>query len=117
MIIKLTFKDNDFTPLLENYTNKIFDIGYYNSINEYSEFKRKIYKYESDNLSEKEKQQLKKQIENQLIINCRKYISSHKKAEYLIKSLEIKIVETITDKWQNNEVVYYITSNLKYLVM
>ena len=60
MIIKLTFKDNDFTPLLENYTNKIFDIGYYNSINEYSEFKRKIYKYESDNLSEKEKQQLKK---------------------------------------------------------
>ena len=111
------FKDNDFTPLLENYTSKIFDIGYYNSINEYSEFKRKIYKYENDNLSEKEKQQLKKLIENQLIINCRKYISSHKKAEYLIKSLEIKIVETIEDKWQNNEVVYYITSNLKYLVM
>ena len=117
MIIKLTFKDNDFTPLLENYTSKIFDIGYYNSINEYSEFKRKIYKYENDNLSEKEKQQLKKLIENQLIINCRKYISTHKEAEYLIKSLEIKIVETIEDKWQNNEVVYFITSNLKYLVM
>ena len=117
MIIKLTFNNNDFTPLLETYTSKIFDIGYYNSINEYSEFKRNIYKYENDNLSEKEKQKLKKLIENQLIINCRKYISSHKKSEYLIKSLEIKIVETITDKWQNNEVVYYITSNMKYLVM
>ena len=117
MIIKLTFKDNDFTPLLENYTSKIFDIGYYNSINEYSEFKRNIYKYENDNLSEKEKQKLKKLIENQLTINCRKYISPHKKAEYLIKSLEIKIIETIADKWQNNEVVYYITSNMKYLVM
>ena len=117
MIIKLTFKDNDFTPLLETYASKIFDISYYNSINEYSEFKRKIYKYENDNLSEKEKQKLKKLIEKQLIINCRKYISSHKKAEYLTKSLEIKIIETIADKWQNNEVVYYITSNMKYLVM
>lgn len=117
MIIKLTFNDNDFTPLLETYTSKIFDIGYYNSINEYSEFKRNIYKYENDNLSEKEKQKLKKLIENQLTINCRKYISPHKKAEYLIKSLEIKIIETIADKWQNNEVVYFITSNMKYLVM
>ena len=117
MIIKLTFNDNDFTPLLETYTSKIFDIGYYNSINEYTEFKRNIYKYENDNISEKEKQKLKKLIENLLTINCRKYISSHKKAEYLTKALEIKIVETITDKWQNNEVVYFITSNLKYLVM
>ena len=117
MIIKLTFNDNDYTPLLETYTSKIFDIGYYKNINEYSEFKRNIYKYENDNLSEKEKQKLKKLIENQLTINCRKYISPHKKAEYLIKSLEIKIIETIADKWQNNEVVYYITSNMKYLVM
>ena len=117
MIIKLTFNDNDFTPLLETYTSKIFDIGYYNSINEYSEFKRKIYKYENDNLSEKEKQKLKKLIENQIRTNCKKYLKKQNSSDYLIKSLEIKIIETIADKWQNNEVVYYITSNMKYLVM
>lgn len=117
MIIKLTFNDNDFTHILEDYADKIFDITYFDSINQFSEFKSNIYKLENDILTRTERQRLKETIENQIRTNCKKYLKKQNSSDYLIKSLEIKIVENIKDKWQNGEVVYYITSNMKYLVM
>ena len=36
---------------------------------------------------------------------------------YILKNIKIKIVHSITDKWHNGEVVYYFTSNMKYITM
>ena len=117
MIIKLTFKDNDFTHILEDYTNKIFDITYFNSISEFTEFKNNIKKYENDILTRTEIQELKEMLEKQIRKNCKKYLEKQNSSDYLMKNLEVKIVKAIEDKWHNGEVVYYFTSNMKYLTM
>ena len=117
MIIKLTFKDNDFTHILEDYTNKIFDITYFNSITEFAEFKNNIKKYENDILTRTEIQELKEMLEKQIRKNCKKYLEKQNSSDYLIRALEVKIVKAIEDKWHNGEVVYYFTSNMKYLTM
>ena len=117
MIIKLTFKDNDFTHILEDYTNKIFDITYFNSISEFTEFKNNIKKYENDILTRTEIQELKEMLEKQIRKNCKKYLEKQNSSDYLIRALEVKIVKAIEDKWHNGEVVYYFTSNMKYLTM
>ena len=117
MIIKLTFKDNDFTPVLEDYTNKIFDITYFDSISEFIEFKDNIRKYENDILTRTEIQELKEMLEKKIRKNCKKYLEKQNSSDYLMKNLEVKIVKAIEDKWHNGEVVYYITSNMKYLTM
>ena len=62
-------------------------------------------------------QELKEMLEKQIRKNCKKYLEKQNSSDYLIRALEVKIVKAIEDKWHNGEVVYYFTSNMKYLTM
>ena len=134
MIIRVTFHDNDFERLLIGFFSK----GLYGALgwankelrdkedptpNElllYKETSILIDKYLSMIQDEKEfsiedKSQLKALIEKAFKL----YLNTlyQESAEYLIKSLDISLIDKVEDKWENGEVLYYFPMHDKYIVM
>lgn len=135
MIIKFTFYDNDYTQVIQEFFEEggIFNSNNFRTMKDIVSFKENINNY-SDIIDTKYKKKIEKEIINAIKNIFTIYISNINEnskwsttgytardiienKEYILKKLEISIVEEISDIWQNGEVLYYITSNDKYLVM
>ena len=143
MIIKYTLKDNDFTQVIEKYLEEFgpFYVFNYTKYNELDEFKKLLKQYDDYNdkyneekeITKEEYNKIKFQLHNILMTNFAKYITDIKPnsnwstdgfnaqelqedKDYILKNIKISIVKSIPDQWENGEVVYFITSNQKYIV-
>lgn len=144
MIIKYTFNDNDFTQVIEKYLEEFgpFYAFNYNMYNGLDEFKKLLSQYDDYMDKYSEDKELTKEefnkLKNKLLIilkdNFTNYINNirinsnwhtdgldaidlQNSKNYILKNIKIKIVKSIPDQWENGEVVYYITSNQKYITM
>lgn len=144
MIIKYTFNDNDFTQVIEKYLEEFgpFYAFNYNMYNGLDEFKKLLSQYDDYMDKYSEDKELTKEefnkLKNKLLIilkdNFTNYINNirinsnwhtdgldaidlQNSKNYILKNIKISIVKSIPDQWENGEVVYYITSNQKYITM
>ena len=134
MIIRVTFHDNDFErPLISFFSKGLYGALRWankelrdkedptpNELLLYKETSILIDKYLSMIQDEKEfsiedKSQLKALIEKAFKL----YLNTlyQESAEYLIKSLDISLIDKVEDKWENGEVLYYFPMHDKYIVM
>lgn len=136
MIIKYTLKDNDFTQVIEQYLEEYgpFLAIHFRTLDDYIEFKKDVSRYGELPINSQEQKKLKEKLTETIKQRFKDYINSIKENSnwhtegmtakdlieskgYIFNNIKIEIVNSITDKWQNGEVVYYITSNMKYLTM
>lgn len=144
MIIKYTFKDNDFTQVIETYLDEFgpFYIMNFPTNLAYDKFKELLKKYDDyyDKYSEEkditldEVKEIRKELTTMLKANFAQYISNIRpnsnwhtegmdaiglqdNKEYILNHIHIEIVKSVTDQWENGEAVYYFTSNMKYVTM
>ena len=135
MIIKYTLNDNDFTQVIEQHLEEYGPfLGTLNTIDENIEFKDNIMKYDEMSKDDLERKALKQKLIKTIKQKFKDYINSIQpnsnwhtdgfnakelieSKSYILRNIRINIVNSISDKWQNGEVVYYFTSNMKYLTM
>lgn len=144
MIIKYTFNDNDYTQVIEKYLEEFgpFYSFNYSNYKELDEFKKLLRQYddymdkynEDKELTKEEFKKVKLELHDILLSNFVEYIRKIKSnsswhtegmnaedlqesKEYIFRNIKIYIVKSIPDQWENGEVVYYITSNQKYITM
>lgn len=127
MIIRATFNDNDYTDVLTEYFDRfMFDHYYYgiNDIEDPKEFKEKRIQaeeilekavYKPNELTDEEKKIFINRIVEGLKITVTKYYGGHLK--HLIENIDVKIVDSVADKDENGEVVYYFLSKQLYIEM
>lgn len=133
MIIRTTFKDNDFITVLENYWNQFWFKNYYCHLEELNkrtdeqglrEWRDKH--VEAEDLLEKvfykESEVTVKELrrfENIIIESLTSYILKNYKqsSNYLISNLEVTTTESIKDSNENGEVAYYLLKNKKLIIM
>lgn len=131
MIIKFTFNDNDFTQILENFFSEqnLNSVMYYlkrfekdddiETLKNYRKYSNLIREYANkvseNTINDVEIAEFIKILKDSIT----DYISDKYKEnlEYLSKSLNISIQKSLTDKWENGEVVYYFIRCDKYIVM
>lgn len=131
MIIKVTFNDNDFTQILENFFSEqnLNSVMYYlkrfekdddiETLKNYRKYHKLILEYTNkiseNTINDVEIAEFIKILKDSIT----DYISDKYKEnlEYLSKSLNISIQKSLTDKWENGEVVYYFIRCDKYIVM
>ena len=118
MIIKLSIGDNDFESTMMSFAKKIacgmYPIptkkenktkpGYFSELIKKNEtYRNAIRKTTDDTITDEEKE---------MVINAIKegWNEIHKDNSYLYDLLNVEIVDFITDKWQNGEVFYIITT-------
>lgn len=136
MIIKYTFKNNDYTQIIEKHLEEYgpFLITLHKTIDDSIDFKNNVMRYDEMAVTNPEKKELKQKLIRTIKQAFKKYINSirpnskwqtdglnaeelNNSKQYIIENIKIDIVNSISDKWQNGEVVYYFTSNQKYLTM
>lgn len=130
MIIRATFHDNDFQNVLEGFFNK----GLYlmlchikNGLTDsnedtmlYVRYSTLIDKYckmiQDEKIFSKDTQQ---DFVNMLGEAFDKYIEQNysDNAEYLKENLELEIINSVKDKWENGEVLYFFPMHEKYVIM
>ena len=113
MIIKMTFNDNDFTDILYSFAKKMFinltnGVKMTDSRETYEKFNKLLNPNISEKLSEEEKKTVIKRCKEQIeefIIFC-----TEKESEvvYLKQILKVEIIDSVEDKWENGEVVYWL---------
>jgi hypothetical protein len=136
MIIRMTVKDNDFSVLLEQFAENLVvnvypktpskrpsmleEIDIQNSTDWFETFYRlkKI-------LNDDDNDILKNKDDYNFLANCIKksfenFLNEKTKRtndtkEYLLKNFEVKLQYQFKDKWENGEVVYYFTTNNKFI--
>lgn len=136
MIIRATLKSNLYTQIIERY----FDDGgpfvqtYYNSKHEYEKFKKDLKKLSNYNFCSSEKEMFKAILATTIYKNFINYINAieenskwktekfntekvirHK--EFILKNIDIKLVNLIVDASFNKEVVFYIYQINQYITM
>jgi len=136
MIIEYTLKDNDYTQVIEQYLEEYgpFLAIFFSTIDEHIEFKKDVARYDDLKNNSPEQKELRTKLNKILKQKFKAYINSIAENSnwntgaitakelidsrpYILKNIKIKIVHSITDKWQNGEIVYYFTSNMKYITM
>lgn len=117
MIIRMTVNDNDFTDKIESYLNYFWNyIGETEKINkldlnsDFFKLNKKINNILNPNndciLQKEDKLFLINQIKESFSWWCKKRLQNDD-SDYLIKSLDIKILNSFIDKWENGEVCYW----------
>lgn len=128
MIIKITFKDNDYTQLLERFLDVSHSFTeFYNlyseALNECDiDTLHKLYEqrdvfraYIRDGITKMPKVD-KDLFEGMLKLEILAWLKENTiKYDYLKDQLEITITNRMTSKWENGEVVYYFPSQHKYI--
>ena len=136
MIIRATLKSNIYTQIIEKY----FDDGgpfvqtYYNSKHEFEKFKKDVKKLYNYNFGCSEKEMFKPFLATTIYKNFINYINtieenSNWKTErfsaeefirnkkFILKNIDIKLVNLIVDTSFNKEVVFYIHQINKYITL
>lgn len=112
MIIKFTVNDNDFYDILMRFgkslpvslwvyteDTKIREINYIrNIINPNSDIK----------LTDSDKRKLIERVRDQFNKFINTAVRDVKTREYLSKNFKVSIVNTLTDKWENGEMFYWL---------
>lgn len=132
MIIKITFHDNDFKNVLEKIgrnmcilysyyrLTRLVDIDDPEKIKEYCDNAKEFDKYLKMIQDEEKFTPVDKGLFLRLIIKSVKaWIEDTypDDAKYLTDRLEIEIVDSVKDQWENGEVLYYFPMNDQYLIM
>lgn len=136
MIIKYTLNDNDFTQVIEKHLEEYgpFLATLHRTIDDSIEFNDNVRKYDEMSKDNPERKELKQKLVKTIKQRFKDYINSIKQnsnwqtdgmnaedlidsKQYIFENIRVNIVNSISDKWQNGEVVYYFTSNQKYLTM
>lgn len=140
MIIRLTVNDSDFTQTLVKYlNNKVFNLTldlmdkvnaaeekleenrkdekllskYKNAAAKFSEAESKLKEIFGVNASGQLTTEEKEFLKDRLITSFDYYCKRYNKPESLIGQLKVKITDTLTDKDENGEVMYWLqTSNV-----
>lgn len=120
MIIRTTFKDNDYTDVLEEYWSEFAFNHYYLGIDDIEDLKEYRDKrvraeeliekavYKPDEMTEDELKEFKDRIVESIKVLVTKYYGGH--LEHLSAKVYVDIVPNVEDKWENGEVVYYFLS-------
>lgn len=133
MIIRCTFHDNDFTDILEKIAtdrkvdiitysleNRIFSEEDFKKHREYVELYKKIKDIaRKKRLRKEEKDLLVRNIKESIMLYSKNFGSYSKNGdtvEYLKRNLDVKIMHTITDKWENYEVCYMFYNKMQYIL-
>ena len=128
MIVKTTFKDNDYTSLLEKYWNKFLFCNSRCAINklegreyveasiELDDLLKKVI-YQEDQLTVKELKRFTEIIKNSIIEYLKIKGLNESTIKYLVKQLEVYIKFNIEDKDLNGEVVYYMFHAQKVIIL
>lgn len=128
MIVKTTFKDNDYTSLLEKYWDKFLFCNSRCAINklegrEYVEASIELddllHKaiYQEDKLTVKELKRFTEIIKNSIIEYLKRKGLDDSNITYLTKQLEVHIEFSLKDIDQNGEVVYYMFQARKVITL
>ena len=126
MIIRVTFEDNDFMDFLEEYFK--YDFLTYREkrlitditpegLKEWKEIK-----IASDTLLKKllyDEPIDKHTLKNFLTEDLNYYIQNkgEDSVNYLLKNLDIQILDKVGSQWENGEVLYYFCAQAKYIIM
>lgn len=123
MIIRLTVNDNDFYLEIMRFMQSMWvfrerkTLSVSEQIGEYDRHFRVTNLINPNNdktLTEKDKNLIITYLKEQFI----KYANSNIKEDdrkYLIESLEIKVLKTFTDKWENGEAFYWLQHSNKVI--
>ena len=130
MIIKATFHDNDYKNVLEGFFSKGLYLmlcyvkeGLTDSVEDttlYVRYSTIIDKYckmiQDEKIFDKKTQQ---DLINMVGDAFNKYIDEmySEQAKYLKENLEIEILDSVNDKWENGEVLYFFPMHNKYVIM
>lgn len=136
MIIRITVKDNDFSVLLEQFAENLVvnvypktpskrlciidETDLQNSTDWFETFNRLKNILNDDNCNILKNNDdynflvdcIKKSFENFLNEKTKK---TNDTKEYLLRKFEVKLQYQFKDKWENGEVVYYFTTNNKFI--
>lgn len=128
MIIKLTVNDNDFGILIDSFMDNLSsriidfpkDLEAWEDKNKQYEYimnVRKVSKLMNPNVSEKHSKEDKEIIIDKVKESFGRYVGEKEpdKAKYLIDKLEVKIINSMMDKWENGEVWYWFQHSGKYI--
>ena len=128
MIIKTTFKDNDYTSLLEKYwdkflfcnsrcaINKLEGREYVDASIELDDLLQKVM-YKEESLTVKELKRLTEIIKNSIIEFLKLKKLDESTIKYLTKQLDVRIEFKIEDKDLNGEVMYYMFHAQKVITL
>lgn len=142
MIVKYTFKDNDFTQIIERYLDEFGPFGRWvpgGNVDRITDL-MKIYDKHNDKYDEEKELSneafltMKNELLKELYHHFIAYINSIQEnskwetegftakhlvenREYIIDNIKISLVKSIPDQWENGEVVYYVASSMKYITM
>lgn len=128
MIVKTTFRDNDYTSLLEKYWNKFLFCNSRCAINklegreyvdasiELDDLLQKVI-YQEDRLTVKELKRFTEIIKDSIIEFLKIKNLDESTIKYLTKQLEVHIEFKIEDKDLNGEVVYYMFHAQKVITL
>ena len=128
MIIKTTFKDNDYTSLLEKYwdkflfcnsrcaINKLEGREYVDASIELDDLLQKVI-YKEESLTVKDLKRFTEIIKDSIIEFLKLKKLDESTIKYLTKQLEVRIEFKIEDKDLNGEVVYYMFHAQKVITL
>ena len=128
MIVKTTFRDNDYTSLLEKYWNKFLFCNSRCAINklegreyvdasiELDDLLQKVI-YQEDQLTVMELKRFTEIIKDSIIEFLKIKNLDESTIKYLTKQLEVHIEFKIEDKDLNGEVVYYMFHAQKVITL
>lgn len=130
MIIRITVNDNDYTADLERFADNLFDRVYWAKDKpeemDFSEWYEKIYKPKQEvqklmnpnitsNLTDEDKVVLRAAVFLEWCDYVDGLSESERIKECLKNDFEVSVGFEFTDKWENGEVVYYFTTNQKWI--
>lgn len=130
MIFRITVNDNDFTDVLERFANNLFDRIYWWKDKpdemDSTEWYEKIYKPKNEiqklmnpnitsSLTDEDKVVLRAAVFLEWCDYVDNLSNRDDTKEYLKKNFEVSVGFDFTDKWENGEVVYYFTTNQKWI--
>lgn len=117
MIVRLTVKDNDFSDVLCRFMSSFYVEVVWGCPLDDKSINFKEYKYFNELLNPNCDHKLTEE-ETELLINRIKtsfenYLKKIKSIsegtrDYLMSRLDVKIIKSLTDKWENSEVVYWL---------
>lgn len=128
MIIRMTVYDNDFTGLIERFCTDLWynlffglnsevpkDEDSIETIFNWRLRREEIQKLLNPNVTEKLDDEGEWRIISEVLHLWRRFTSSHPSYDYLTREFKVAIQYKMEDKWENGEVVYYFTTNQKFI--
>lgn len=127
MIIKMSVTDNDFTQDIEKFCDELILNLCYKAIPKdiYSEYEKILAFYKTQEeirrlLAKEKLTEDDKTVIKYAVFECWcKYVDDKEWTEhtkkYLKDNFKCSILSKFTDRWENGEVVYYFTTNQKWI--